>query len=272
MRGRAGLRGRAHARRLRRRSTRRAARRLAGATYAEIAAAGRRHPVDRAGDAQPRRSTSSSTRRAPRLDEMLRAGTTTAEAKSGYGLTLESELTMLRAIRRLDHGAADRPRRRRSWARTRSRPNTGIVARTTSRLVINEMIPAVAREGLAEWCDVFCERGVFTPEESRAILEAGRHAGLKPRIHANELGPPADAGGGRLARESADHLVFVDDEGIAGPGGRRRRGDVAAGRRVLPQARPLRAGAAADRRRRAGRARDGRESRRRLLAIACRSR
>jgi imidazolonepropionase len=82
--------------------------------------------------------------------------------------------------------------------------------------VIDEMIPAVAAEGLAQWCDVFCETGVFTPEESRRILDAGVRAGLKPRIHADELG----ASGGSLVAaavgaRSADHLIFVPPDGIA---------------------------------------------------------
>jgi len=84
-------------------------------------------------------------------------------------------------------------------------------------LVMSEMIPAVAHEGLAEWCDVFCETGVFTPDESREILQAGRDAGLKLRIHADELGP---SGGSVVAAElgvrSADHLVFVDPAGADG--------------------------------------------------------
>ncbi|MBE3134941.1 MAG: amidohydrolase family protein, partial [Acidobacteria bacterium] len=83
-------------------------------------------------------------------------------------------------------------------------------------LIIDEMIPAVAREGLAEWCDVFCETGVFTPEESRAILSAGLAAGLKARIHADEL---AASGGARVAVEvgarSADHLLHVTPEQAA---------------------------------------------------------
>jgi imidazolonepropionase len=81
--------------------------------------------------------------------------------------------------------------------------------------VVEEMIPRVAREGLAEWCDVFCEAGVFTPDESRAVLLAGLAHGLKPRIHADELGP---SGGSLVAADvgarSADHLVFVPREGI----------------------------------------------------------
>jgi imidazolonepropionase len=77
------------------------------------------------------------------------------------------------------------------------------------------MIPAVADAGLAEWCDVFCEGGVFTPDESRRILDAGAARGLKPRIHADEFGP---SGGSHVAAavgaRSADHLIFVPDEGI----------------------------------------------------------
>jgi imidazolonepropionase len=83
------------------------------------------------------------------------------------------------------------------------------------RLVIEEMIPAVAAEALAEWCDVFCETGVFTPEESARILRAGAARGLKPRIHADELGA---SGGSQVAAEvgarSADHLIFVPEDGI----------------------------------------------------------
>jgi imidazolonepropionase len=78
--------------------------------------------------------------------------------------------------------------------------------------IVDEMIPAIASEQLAEWCDVFCEDGVFTPDESRRILEAGLRHGLKPRIHADEL---ALSGGSRVAAEvgarSADHLIFVDE-------------------------------------------------------------
>jgi imidazolonepropionase len=189
-------------------------RRLAGATYAEIAAAGGGIvSTVRATRAATEADLVTATRR--RLDEMLACGTTTAEVKSGYGLTLESELKMLRAIRVLnaEHtvdlvptfmGAHEVPleqrTRREHYVKT----------------VIGEMIPAVAAEGLAEWCDVFCETGVFTPEESRSILEAGVRHGLKPRIHADELGA---SGGSSVAAQvgarSADHLIFVPDAGIA---------------------------------------------------------
>lgn len=189
-------------------------RRLAGDTYASIAAAG--------GGIL---STVTATRAASedelvtqsrvRLDEMLACGTTTCEIKSGYGLDVESELKMLRAIRRLarEHamdvaatflGAHEVP------VDFRARRNDYV------DLVVDEMIPAVAAEGLAEWCDVFCESGVFTPYESKRILDAGASAGLKPRIHADELGA---SGGSQVAAEvgarSADHLIFVPAEGIS---------------------------------------------------------
>jgi len=83
-------------------------------------------------------------------------------------------------------------------------------------LLVSEMIPAVAAEGLAEWCDVFCETGVFTPEESRRILLAGLAAGLRPRIHADELAASGGSGVAALVgARSADHLLFVDPASAA---------------------------------------------------------
>ena len=190
-------------------------RRLGGATYAEIAASGGGIVSSvRATRAASDEELAAGTR--VRLDEMLRCGTTTCEAKSGYALTTEGELKMLRAVRALaaTHdvelsptfmGAHDVPVEYRHQRRA------------YVDLIISEMIPAVARERLAEWCDVFCETGVFTPDESREILEAGRAAGLKPRIHADEL---AASGGSTVAADigarSADHLIFVDEAGAAG--------------------------------------------------------
>ena len=195
-------------------------RRLAGATYAEVAAAGGGIVSSvRATRAAAADEIVEDTRR--RLDEMLRCGTTTCEVKSGYALTTEGELKMLRALRSLaaSHaieiaptfmGAHEIP------IEYRDRRDAYVA------LVIDEMIPAVARERLAEWCDVFCERGVFTPDESCAILEAGRRAGLKARVHADELGA---SGGSRVAARvgarSADHLIFVDEasaDGLAAAG------------------------------------------------------
>jgi imidazolonepropionase len=189
-------------------------RRLGGATYAEIAAAG-------GGIVSTVAATRAASEREladgliRRLDEMLACGTTTAEVKSGYGLQLEAELKMLRAIGDANGrhpvdvvptfmGAHEIPVEHRG---DRSRYLSTI---------IDEMIPAVAADGLADWCDVFCESGVFTPEESRAVLQAGLRHGLAARIHADELGA---SGGSLVAAEvgarSADHLIFVPDEGIA---------------------------------------------------------
>ena len=189
-------------------------RRLSGATYAQIAASGGGIvSTVRATRDAPAAVLEAATR--ARLDEMLRCGTTTCEAKSGYGLTTESELKTLRVLTDLDKshpidisptfmGAHEVPVEYRDRRRE-------YVER-----IVNDMIPAVARERLAEWCDVFCETGVFTPEESREILETARRAGMKLRIHADELGP---SGGSRVAAtcrvRSADHLIFVDDEGAA---------------------------------------------------------
>jgi imidazolonepropionase len=189
-------------------------RRLAGASYEEIAAAGggivSTVALTRAAGEE---ELAASTRL--RLDEMLACGTTTCEVKSGYGLTTESEIKQLRVVRTLgaQHpmdlvatflGAHEIPRE----YRTRREEYVA--------LIIDEMLPRVAAEKLAEWCDVFCERGVFTADESAAILRAGIRLGLKPRIHADELGA---TGGSQVAAavgaRSADHLVFVDDSGVA---------------------------------------------------------
>jgi imidazolonepropionase len=149
-----------------------------------------------------------------RLAEMLACGTTTCEIKSGYGLSVESELKMLRAIRAL---AAAHPMDIAATFLGAHEVPVEFRGRRAAyvALVIDEMIPAVAREGLAEWCDVFCEQDVFTPEESSRILRAGAAAGLRARVHADELGP---TGGSIVAAQvgarSADHLIFVDGDGI----------------------------------------------------------
>jgi len=187
-------------------------RRLAGESYAAIAAGG-------GGIIQTVAATRATTEEQlvtsarVHLDEMLACGTTLCEAKSGYGLDVESELRQLHAMRTLDEehsidivptfmGAHEVP------MEYRARRGEYIT------LVIEEMLPRVVDEGLAEYCDVFCEQGVFTPEESIEILEAGRRAGLSPRVHADEFGP---SGGARVAARvrarSADHLVHVDERG-----------------------------------------------------------
>nr|MDQ2938628.1 imidazolonepropionase [Acidobacteriota bacterium] len=188
--------------------------RARGATYQEIASRG--------GGIQ---STVRATREAT-LDELvsagkryadwfLRCGTTTVEAKSGYGLTLEDELKILRAIKQLNRetqlryvatflGAHDIP------------PEYKSGREQYVSLIIEEMLPRVAEEKLAEYCDVFCEENVFTTDESWKILSAARCHGLGLRMHADQL---ALSGGAKLAAElntvTADHLEYTDPAGIA---------------------------------------------------------
>ena len=188
--------------------------RASGATYQEIATRG--------GGIQ---STVIATRAAS-LDDLvaagkryakwfLRCGTTTVEAKSGYGLSLEDELKILRAIKKLDAetrlryvptflGAHDVP------AEFRAQREAYV------DLVINEMLPRVAEEKLAEYCDVFCEQNVFTSDEAWRILSAARCHGLGLRIHADQL---TLSGGAKLAAQleatTADHLEHTDAAGIA---------------------------------------------------------
>ena len=187
--------------------------RARGASYREIASGG-----------GGIRSTVRATRNASQndlvkigkryADWFLRNGTTTIEAKSGYGLTLEDELKILRAIRELNEqtslryvptflGAHDIP------TEYRSRRQTYV------NLVINEMLPRVAEEKLAEYCDVFCEEDVFTTDETWKILSAARCHGLGLRVHADQL---SLSGGAKLAGElscaTADHLEHTDATGI----------------------------------------------------------
>jgi imidazolonepropionase len=184
-----------------------------GATYEEIAAAG--------GGIQ---STVNATRATPEdillhecwfyTEWFLRFGTTTIEAKSGYGLSLEDELKILRIIQKLGRlglryvptflGAHSIP------SEYRSRRSEYV------SLIIEEMLPVVAQQKLAEFCDVFCEQNVFTIEESWKILSAARCHGMGLRMHADQL---SLSGGAQLAAElgtvTADHLEHTDAAGIA---------------------------------------------------------
>lgn len=149
-----------------------------------------------------------------RLTRMLSKGVTTVEGKSGYGLSLEDELKILSVMKRL---RAYHPMEIVStFLGAHALPVEFQNNRTRYvDLVIEEMIPRVAQEGVAEFCDVFCEEKAFTLEESRRILEAGKRFGLKPKVHADQLTP---GGGAELAAEvgafSADHLEYVSDNGI----------------------------------------------------------
>lgn len=149
-----------------------------------------------------------------RLHEVIGYGTGGIEIKSGYGLTLDSELKMLRVIRRLKEvspipikatflGAHAVP------TEYKERRDDYI------RLIVEEMLPRVAAEGLADYCDVFCDKGFFTPEETDRILKAGWQYGLKPKIHANELGITGGVQAGIANRAiSVDHLEYTGDAEI----------------------------------------------------------
>lgn len=187
--------------------------RIQGKTYQEIAAAG--------GGIN---ATVAATRKASKqelkflakksLSRMLSLGTTTVEAKSGYGLDLETELKLLEVIRELNEagpttivptfmGAHEVP------PEFRQNPDAYV------DLVITRMIPEVAQRKLARFCDVFCETGVFSVEQSERILRAAQSAGLAPRVHADEL---TDLGGAamaaRIKARTADHLLYANDDGI----------------------------------------------------------
>lgn len=148
------------------------------------------------------------------LDVMLRHGTTTVEVKSGYGLTTRDELKILGVIKRLNqlHAVDVVPTFMGAHAVP---PEYKTNQEDYVNLVVEEMIPKVAEKGLAEFCDVFCENGVFTVEQSRRILEAGKSHGLKPKVHADEL---SAYGGAELAASveaiSAEHLLFASDAGL----------------------------------------------------------
>jgi imidazolonepropionase len=148
------------------------------------------------------------------LDQMIALGTTTVECKSGYGLTIEDELKLLRVYKRL---AEARPvRLMATFLGAHAIPpefrddRSGYI-----RLVCDEMIPRVAAEKLAAFCDVFIEDGAFTVAEARAIFAAARAHGLRPKLHADQL---TNGGGANLAAEvgaiSADHLECADDAGL----------------------------------------------------------
>jgi imidazolonepropionase len=149
-----------------------------------------------------------------RLGRMLSKGVTTVEAKSGYGLSLQDEMKILKVMKALQesHPIDIVP----TFLGAHTLPKEFREDRTHYvDLLIEEMIPKVAQERLAEFCDVFCEEKAFTLEESKQILETGKRYGLKPKIHADQL---SSGGGAELAAEvdaySADHLEYASPEGI----------------------------------------------------------
>ena len=187
--------------------------RLRGKTYQEIAAGGGgiNATVQQVRQAS-KHELMESTRR--RLQRLLSFGVTTVEIKSGYGLTMADELKCLEVIAELNRegpwelvptflGAHAVP--------PEYRDNRGGYL----RLVLDEMLPEVARSGLAEFCDVFCDQGAFTIEESQCILQRAGELGLGGKIHADELSPTGGAElAARMGTVSADHLLGISDTGI----------------------------------------------------------
>ena len=192
-------------------------RRLRGETYEQIAASG-------GGIAATVHATRAASQEAlvanvlQRTRTMARYGTTTAEAKSGYGLDLACELKQLRALR---DAAAESPVRLvpTCLAAHEFPPESrGSAAAREGYIstILGEILPAVAEEKLATFCDAFVERGVFTRDQGERVLRAGVELGLVPRLHADEL---SDTDGAALAASvgaaSADHLMYISDAGIA---------------------------------------------------------
>ena len=149
-----------------------------------------------------------------RIAEIVAMGTGLVEIKSGYGLTLEDELKILRVIKRIKKNAPLDVRATFLGAHAVGRAYKGRQAEYVAH-VCNDMIPAVAAEGLADYVDVFCDRGFFTPEETEHIIETGARYGMRAKIHANEL---AVSGGVEVGVQhgalSVDHLESMGDEQI----------------------------------------------------------
>lgn len=187
--------------------------RLEGATYMDIMdAGGGIHATTRmTREATEEELIAQTTRR---LDSFLAHGVTTIEGKSGYGMNLETELKQLRVMKKLQeqHPIDIVP----TFMGAHAVPPEfkGREDEYVDHL-IQDMLPVVATEKLAEFNDVFCEKGVFTPEQSERILEAGKLFGLTPKIHADEIEP---YGGAEIAAKigaiSAEHLLKASDEGI----------------------------------------------------------
>jgi imidazolonepropionase len=148
-----------------------------------------------------------------RLDEMITQGTGAVEIKSGYGLNTESELKMLRVIKRLKE---NHPVTIKATLLAAHAVPAELSKEKYIELIVNEIIPQAAKEKLAEYCDVFCERNYFSKEDTIKILEAGNKYGLKGKVHAEQLSHSGGIEAGvQTSAISVDHLEFADDNDIA---------------------------------------------------------
>ena len=146
-----------------------------------------------------------------RLQELIRLGTGALEIKSGYGLSLDAELKMLRVIRSIREKSPIPIRA--TFLGAHAIPKRFNHRLEYIELVTQSMIPAVAEQGLADYCDVFCDKGFFTQEETEEILEQGLRYGLKPKVHANELARSGGVQAGvKLGAVSVDHLECMEEE------------------------------------------------------------
>ena len=188
---------------------------IRGATYAEIAAKG----GGILNSARKLRDTSEDElfeRAMVRVNEIIRTGTGAVEIKSGYGLTTRDEMKMLRVARRI--GKETPLTVKTTFLGAHAVPRE-LTKDAYIGLILSEMIPAVAEEALADYIDVFCEEGFFTPDETEKIVEAGKRFGMKPRIHANQLHRSGGVQVGiKTGALSVDHLENIGDEEIAALG------------------------------------------------------
>lgn len=184
---------------------------IKGVSYAEIAARGG-GILNSAGRLQQTSEDELFERALTRINEVIKTGTGAIEIKSGYGLTMKDEIKMLRVARRI--GRETPLKVKTTFLGAHAVPyemdKTDYI-----RMVIDEMIPAVSEEKLADYIDVFCEQGFFSPDEAESIVEAGKKFGMRPRIHANQLHRSGGVQVGVKTKAiSVDHLENIDQEEI----------------------------------------------------------
>jgi imidazolonepropionase len=187
---------------------------IAGMTYQEVAARGGGilNSADRLHEASEEELYEAAL---PRAWRMIRSGAATLEIKSGYGLTTEDELKMLRVVRRLQENLPATVKATFLGAHAVGRAFAGRQSDYVDH-VCRDMIPAVAEQGVAEFVDVFCDEGFFTPEQTAQILECGGRYGLRAKIHANELASSGGVQVGiRYGALSVDHLEEANESDVA---------------------------------------------------------
>jgi imidazolonepropionase len=186
---------------------------IKGLTYADIAAKGGGilNSARKLNDTSEEELFNQSYKR---LQDLIKSGTGAIEIKSGYGLTKDGEIKMLRVIQRLKQ-TSGLPIKA-TFLGAHSIPSEYKENKERYvELIINEMLPVIGQEGLADYIDVFCEKGFFTPEDTERIIKAGKQYGLKPKIHANQLTLSGGVQVGvKMGAISVDHLETMDEDAI----------------------------------------------------------